>query len=109
MLNSLAHHSPCLLVQHTRSSMGYSSRPCSGNSPDKVMPGANSRRASNRSSTTSSSRLRWVGESLRSALGPARVRIAGSTHSAFPRSGEEVDLTIVQKYLDNCPNFAYTE
>src|SRR5205814_4608702 len=78
MLSLPAHHSPCLLVQHTRSSMGYSSRPCSGNSPDTVMPGASCRRASNRSSTSSSSRLGWVSGSLRSAFGPARGLIAGS-------------------------------
>src|SRR3989442_15065541 len=48
--------------------MGYSSRPCSGNSPETVMPSANYRRALNRSSTTSSSGLRSVGGSLRNAL-----------------------------------------
>jgi len=30
-------------------------------------------------------------------------------HSAFPRSGEEDILTIVQKNLDNRPNCTYTQ
>src|SRR5947209_13228453 len=37
------------------------------------------------------------------------LRLSSSMHSAFLRSGEKEILTIVQKYLDNRPNSAYTK